>query len=199
MDDVYRCTQKKLNKLKCEGYHVIEVWECQWAKMKQDNEEIHALMDKLDIVEPLNLRDALCGGRTNAIKLYHQTEADEEIDYFDYTSLYPYVNKNGMYPLGHPEMIFQPGQTDISRYFGIAQCTMLPPYELYHPMLLLRQNDKLIFPLCRTCVEEEMTKTHARTKSRVPPHRSTASNHRDLVYPRTQQSGGKRLSNSPYP
>ena len=82
----------------------------------------------------------------------------EEIDYYDYTSLYPYVNKNGEYPLKHPEIIFQPGHTDISCYFGIAQCTVLPPYELYHPVLPLKQNDKLTFPLCRSCVEEEMTK-----------------------------------------
>ena len=55
-------------------------------------------------------------------------------------------------------MIFQPRHTDISRYFGIAQCTVLPPYELYHPVLPLRQNDKLTFPLCRTRVEKEMIK-----------------------------------------
>ena len=90
------------------------------------------------------------------MKLYHQTEADEEIDYYDFTSLYPYVNKNAEYPIGHPEIIFQPGHTDIAQYFGIAQCTVLPPYKLYHPVLPLRQNDKLTFPLCRTCVEEEM-------------------------------------------
>ena len=82
----------------------------------------------------------------------------EEIDYYDYTSLYPYVNKNGEYPLKHPKIILQPGHTDISCYFGIAQCTVLPPYELYHPVLPLRQNDKLTFPLCQSCVEEEMTK-----------------------------------------
>ena len=115
-------------------------------------------MDQLAIVTPLNPCDAFCGGRTNAVKLYHHAEEGEEIDYYDYTFLYPYVNKNDEYPLKHPEIIFQPGHTDISRYFGIAQCTALPPYELYHPVLPLRQNDKLTFPLCRSCVEEETTK-----------------------------------------
>ena len=73
-------------------------------------------------------------------------------------SLYPFVNKNGDFPVGHPEIIFQPDHTDISRFFGLAKCTVLPPYELYHPVLPLRQNDKLTFPLCRTCVQEEMSK-----------------------------------------
>ena len=156
--DVYRCTQKKLNDLKGRGYKVVEIWGCQWQRMKQENKDIATFVDQLNIVEPMNPRDAFCGGRTNAVKLYHQAEADEDIDYNDYTSLYPYVNKNGEYPLGHPEIIFQPGHTDISRYFGIAQCTVLPPYELYHPVLPLRQNDKLTFPLCQSCVEEEMQK-----------------------------------------
>ena len=126
--------------------------------MKNERADVKAFVEKLAIVTPLNPKDAFCGGRTNAVKLYYHIEEEEEISYYDYTSLYPYVNKNSEYPLGHPEIIFQPGHTDISRYFGIAQCTVLPPYELYHPVLPLRQNDKLTFPLCRSCVEEEMTK-----------------------------------------
>ena len=115
-------------------------------------------MDQLNIVEPPNPRDAFCGGQTNAVKLYHHVKKGEEINYYDYTSLYPFVNKNGEYPVGHPEIIFQPDHTDISRFFGLAKCTVLPLYELYHPVLPLRQNDKLTFPLCRTCVQEEMSK-----------------------------------------
>lgn len=111
--------------------------------MKKDRAEVKWFVDQLAIVTPLNPRDAFCGGRTNAVKLYHYVEESEEIDYCDYTFLYPYVNKNGESPLGHPEIIFQPSHNDISCYFGIAQRTVLPRYELYHPVLPLRQNDKL--------------------------------------------------------
>ena len=45
---------------------------------------------------------------------------------YGYMPLYPYVNKKSEYPLGHPKIIFQPGHTDISHYFGIVQCTALP-------------------------------------------------------------------------
>ena len=81
---------------------MVEIWGCLWQRMKQENKEIATFVDQLNIVEPMNPRDAFCGGRTNAVKLYHQAEADKDIDYYDYTSLYPYVNKNGEYPLGHP-------------------------------------------------------------------------------------------------
>ena len=134
------------------------MWECQWAKLKQNNLAVRDFVNKLNIVSPLNPHDAFCSGRTNAIKLYHQTEADETVDYYDFTSLYPWANKNGLYPIGHPEIIFQPGHKDISKFFGLAKCTVLPPYGLYHPVLPLHQNDKLTFPLCRTCVEKEMSK-----------------------------------------
>ena len=160
MEEVYHCTQKKLQFLQDKGYNVVTVWECEWEQMKKEREEIRAFVDGLDIVEPLNPRDAFCGGRTNAVKLYHLVDESlgEKLKYYDFTSLYPYVNKNAEYPVGHPEILFQPGHTDISRFFGVVKCTVLPPYGLYHPVLPLRQNDKLTFPLCRTCVQEEMEK-----------------------------------------
>ena len=101
--------------------------------------DVRAFVDQLYIVTPLNPRDAFSGGRTKAVKLYHHVEEGEENDYYDYTSVYPYMNKNAEYPLGHPMIIFQPGHTKISHYFGIAQCNVLPPYELYRPVLPLRQ------------------------------------------------------------
>ena len=169
MEDVYKKTQQKIMDLESRGYQVKQMWECQWAELKQSDPVVRDFVNKLDIVAPLNPRDAFCGGRTNAIKLYHQTEADETVDYYDFTSLYPYVNKNKLYPLDHPNIIFEPGHTDIFQYFGIAKCTVLPPYELYHPVLPLRHNDKLTFPLCRTCVETEMEKPMLE-RSYVCPH-----------------------------
>ena len=157
MEDVYICMQRKVLDLLSRGYNVKQMWECLWTQLKQNDPAVRAFVNKLNIVSPLNPRDAFCGGRTNAIKLYHKTEAGEEIDYYDFTSLYPYVNKNKLYPIGHPEIIFEP-EGNISQYFGIAKCTVRPPYGLYHPVLPLRQNDKLTFPLCSTCVEEEMSK-----------------------------------------
>ena len=109
--------------------------ECQWAELKQSDPVVRDFVNKLEIVAPLNPRDAFCGGRTNAIKLYHQTEADETMDYNDFTSLYPYVNKNKLYPLDHSNIIFEPGHTDIFQSlvsrnapFSLPTSSIVPSY-----------------------------------------------------------------------
>jgi hypothetical protein len=35
------------------------------------------------------------------------------------------------------------------------KCTVVPPMNLYHPVLPFRCNKKLLFCLCRTCVFEK--------------------------------------------
>ena len=158
MRDVYEKTQAKITALLGKGYNVLEMWECQWSQLKQTQPDVQTYVDSLQFVEPLNPRDAFCGGRTNAVKLYHRATPDQKIHYIDYTSLYPWVNKTCVYPKGHPVFISQPGHTDIRDYFGIVQCRVLPPRGLYHPVLPHRHGGKLTFPLCAACVEEEMVK-----------------------------------------
>lgn len=46
-----------------------------------------------------------------------------------------------------------------SRLVSALQVTILPPTNLYHPVLPVRTNDKLTVPLCEARVEEEMAKT----------------------------------------
>ena len=36
---------------------------------------------------------------------------------------------------------------------GIVRCTVLPPRDLYHPMMPYKCNGRLLFYLCRTCYE----------------------------------------------
>ena len=151
-------TKQKVEKLQELGYTVIEMWECQWNDLKKNNQDIGNFVSKLKLTTALNPRDAFFGGRTNAIWLHHKVKEDEEIHYMDVTSLYPWANKNMEYPIGHPEFIDQPKTTNIDRYFGVIKCDILPPYELYHPVLPYRQGKKLTFPLCRTCVETESVK-----------------------------------------
>ena len=82
----------------------------------------------------------------------------EEIRYVDVTSLYPWVNKNCTYPIGHPQIITQPDDQSIHSYFGLALVDILPPARLFHPVLPVRSGQKLTFPLCRSCVREEQAK-----------------------------------------
>ena len=136
----------------------MTLWECEWEQQKKADPRVAEFVKTLPVIKPMNPRDAFFGGRTNASYLYYKVRVGEEIRYVDYTSLYPWVNKNGMYPIGHPEFIYEPGTTDLSEYFGVALCTIVPPKHLFHPVLPYRCGGKLTFPLCRTCVEQDIAK-----------------------------------------
>ena len=99
-------------------------------------------------------RDALYGGRTEAFTLFQK---DQNISYVDVTSLYPYINKTGKIPIGHPEIVTE-GFTDIQQYEGLIKCKILPPRGLYIPVLPVKMNNKLLFTLCRTCSENQQQK-----------------------------------------
>ena len=43
--------------------------------------------------ERLEPRDALLGGQTNAFHLHYKAQEVEQIHYFDFTSIYAFVNK----------------------------------------------------------------------------------------------------------
>lgn len=98
----YERTRDKINNLTASGYNVVEMWECEWNHIKQNNEEVKNFVNSLEIVTPPNPREAFFGGRTNAIKLYHKVEGNEKIHCYDMTSLYPSANVNCNYPIGHP-------------------------------------------------------------------------------------------------
>ena len=51
---------------------------------------------------PLNNRDALYGGRTEALCLHHKVDENETIQYCDVMSLFPYICKYNKFPIGHP-------------------------------------------------------------------------------------------------
>ena len=158
MRDVYEATRRKEDALFSLGYSVIVMWQCEWEQLKRDDETVRNIVDSFELVSRLQPRDAFFGGRTNAVKLYHVTQEGEKIYYYDFTSLYPWTNKNCLYPVGHPRILYEPGSTDIAPYFGLVKCKILPPHGLYHPVLPHRSGGKLTFPLCRKCVEQEQPK-----------------------------------------
>ena len=56
------------------------------------------------MVPPLDPRDAFFLGQTEVCALFKEAENGESIKY-DVTSLYPFINKTGTIPLGHPIII----------------------------------------------------------------------------------------------
>ncbi len=152
----YEETMKREAELRDMGYTVESVWACQWKKLKEENEKVREEVKLLGWVPPLNPRDAFFGGRTEAFKL--SSTPGDVIGYEDVTSLYPYVNFWMQYPLGHPEIITH-GFKPLSEYFGLVKCTVLPPRDLYIPVLPKHAGPtkKLIFPLCSTCADTFQT------------------------------------------
>ena len=115
---------------------------------------------------PLNTRDALYGGRTEALKLHYKVKEGESIQYVDVMSLYPFVCKYFKFPLGHPIIHVGDACRDTESMLqkeGLMKCCILPPRTLYHPVLPFRCNGRLLFyvervPLSRTRKTIALTK-----------------------------------------
>ena len=108
VNEVYEATERKAAMLRLCGYHVVEKWECEFQEEKKTDPALKAFLDDLDMVPPLDPRDAFYGGRTGAVSLYAKAEEGESIKYCDVTSLYPWVNKYKEYPVRFPLIYTNP-------------------------------------------------------------------------------------------
>lgn len=174
-EEAYNRTVDRRRYLESKGYHVIEKWSCQLDKELADDPDMKNFFETCQVLEPMDPRTgkfqqnheiqivflyilAFYGGRTNAVTLYCKAKADEIIEYSDVCSLYPYSNKYGEYPVGHPKILtenFEKITMEHRPYNGLIKVKILPPKRLLHPLLPYRANHKLTFPLCRTCVETQ--------------------------------------------
>ena len=142
-------TMQRIRMIENQGYKVEYVWENDFVTNYKN------FIDRCSVIGPLNPRDAFYGGRTNCTSLKYEAKEDEKIRYYDFCSLYPYINKYGRYPIGHPEIILKNFEKDISNYYGLIKCKILPPTNLFHPVLPSRlKNGKLVFSLCSMCANE---------------------------------------------
>jgi hypothetical protein len=138
---------KELRKL----VNLVEIKECEWDKMCVEDENVMDFIKLNSFKPPLNPRDGFFGGRTEAFSLYNN---NIKANYYDYTSLYPDRQKYCRYPIGHPTIITE-NFKDVSSYFGFIMCKILPPKQLYFPVLPARIKGKLLFTLCTACGESK--------------------------------------------
>ena len=169
VEELYQATLSKRMALLRAGYTVIEMWECEWDRLVEKEPAVSQFLHSFDLVPPLEPREAFFGGRTGAVVLHAVAGEGEEIRYVDVTSLYLWVNKNCPYPISHPQIITQPVDQSLGSYFGIATVDILPPAGLFHPVLPVSSGQKLTFPLCCTCVQEEKAKPML-TRTHYCPH-----------------------------
>ena len=155
---LYEQTQRREYELREQGYQVVSLWEHEFDQQLKEESELQNFIKELEFQDPLNPREALYGGRTNATRLYC---CEGDMRYVDVCSLYPYVLKYKPFPIGHPEIITENFE-DVRSYFGLVQCRVVPPRGLFHPVLPYRTGGKLLFPLCHTCAEERPVDPHYR-------------------------------------
>lgn len=173
MGHLFDQSQTQSQRFREANFDVFDIWECEIRDMMKNN--VDGFRDWLDtekgtmyLNEPLNGRDAFFGGRVEAFCLYAK---DSEIHFYDYTSLYPYCNKNSVYPRGHPLVYTQNFHYDLNAYFGLMKCEILPPRRMYNPILPMRISvgkgvEKLMFVLCHQCAKDQNLEecTHNKTE-----------------------------------
>ncbi|XP_055908156.1 uncharacterized protein LOC129942989 [Eupeodes corollae] len=153
----YQRTISKTEHLKSFGYDVVEMWGCDFERLLSFMDhsaveflENHHLLTSL----PLDPREAFYGGRTGNTVSFYKCQKGEKIKYIDVCSLYPWVCKYGKFPIKHPKVhtdVDICSRLTLKNISGIIKCTILPPQNLFHPVLPIKQNHKLIFSLCKTC------------------------------------------------
>jgi len=138
---------------------LIEIWEHEFDQMMKMDNNINKYVSSLDYLKeaPLNPRDAFMGGRTGVCKLYYKVAPNEKILYYDVTSLYPYINKYGRYPIGIPKILIgkELENRSVHDIDGLLKVDILPPRQLYHPVLGVKMHQKLMFILCFKCASEK--------------------------------------------
>ena len=78
------------------GYQVKAQWECAFDDAGIATPEL--LAHPTVIKSHLCTRDALYGGRTEAMRLHYNAREGETIQYLDVMSLYHYICKYGKFP-----------------------------------------------------------------------------------------------------
>ena len=146
-------TQDREEELRNAGFIVETIWECQWNEMRKE-EPTASVVNKIQIKSRLAPRHAFKGGRVESAKLLWDIASSKfklGLAYVDICSLYPTVNCHDLYPVDHPEIISNNFDLTIASYFGLIQCSVLPPKRLKNGVLPVHANGKLVFPLCAAC------------------------------------------------
>lgn len=145
----------RFEKIEKNGYNLITIWECEFDEVIKKHKSISDYIKSLKHIHdsPLDVRDGFFGGRCNSVRLYHKTAPNEKIHFYDVCSLYPYVLKYCAMPIGHPKILIGSdieGRTPLNTE-GIFKLKILPPKDLYHPVLPIEMHQRLLFILCYTC------------------------------------------------
>lgn len=77
--ELFLRTQRKERKLKSLGMKLVVIWEHEYDKLIREDPDAEAFVENLHLVEQLNPRDSLMGGRTNGCVLYKRATQGTKI------------------------------------------------------------------------------------------------------------------------
>ena len=143
----YNRTMERQNILEIAGYKVETMWECEWNEIKKN------LPNKKELEEEarqanVKPRDALFGGRTEGFKSYVKCNKHQKIFYLDVCSLYPTVNALDDYAVGFRQYAnVTVDDIKSNKFIGLVKCDVVPPKDLYVPVLPDNSDGKLLFHL----------------------------------------------------
>ena len=149
MAERYERTMLRLKQITQAGSQVKVQWECEFE------EKPELLTHPLVRQSPLCTRDALYGGRTEAMRLHYKVSYNEAIQYVDVMSLYPYICKYFKFPVGHT--FIHVGDTckdkeACLRADGMIKCSIVPLERLNFRSFLSDGENAFLLPPAKNAV-----------------------------------------------
>ncbi|KAG8231307.1 hypothetical protein J437_LFUL006963 [Ladona fulva] len=150
-----RCeaTAKKVAKLRRGGYEVIEMWECVFDRMIRENTALANFVESNPFLRKLPITPATLSSGVERIVSACTTMQTSRVGRRSVTSMSAHCIRT--YPIGHPQISIGEECPPLDDIEGLIKCIVLPPSSIYHPVLPVRANGKLLFPLCRSCAFKE--------------------------------------------
>ncbi|KAF7639685.1 hypothetical protein Mgra_00001009 [Meloidogyne graminicola] len=135
------------------------VWECDIKRMLSRDKNMRKAFKNYRDKGPIKIRDCFFGGRTGPSRMYFNAGDNYIIKYLDFNSLYPSTIATTSFPIGHPKIHIAPKQqqqvnwtrSEQIPYKGILKVFLVPPEKLEVPVMPIKFDDRLLFPLCRRC------------------------------------------------
>ena len=126
----------------------ITIWEHEYNDNEKSYKDYLTKEVAYELVDKLNPRDSVKGGRTEVFRMYCCVEdpENESISYLGVNSLYPYVMSEIDFPLGHPEIrrghhscknLLNKLQSTEQEFIGVCQVRVLPTDDLFIPCLAM--------------------------------------------------------------
>ena len=149
VEEMYQATCRKKELLREAGYTMIEQWDCDFRKELKQNEGLKESVKNMTWVYEMLCMEEELGWQNGTMK---QKKRNKFITKISRVCTHPSISM-GLTRLGIQSLLNQ----DISQYFGIAKVDVIAPEKLFHPVLPVKINEKLMFLLCKKCAEDQQS------------------------------------------